>query len=471
MGRKRKDVMAMIKHPTIYVFSGSTESEGILREAEQTHPAGGLFCAHGIESIREVKTRIQSGESGLNIKRVHVYAVANANETTAEAILSLHDMFREDFTSVVITPVVLLDESAPGKASREFLSALSENQAAFDKIFLLSSRNEHDITTPEYKQNLHAIIANLPLLHTVQSHFDEIMTAKAREQGQTLFASAGLWQREKPKPTQSNQDHAAVLTLHAFANELDKTMAAGARETLNTEPSESLIPREEIISNIVSVAANPLRFWQLWGRTIKEAETMLYGEEANRFFEEQYMEPQAPEITFEPQTLPLKTAVAQEKHLRQAVTDINAKIAQLSHKIQEAEVQKTPLSMGSVKDIIGECYAMRYELNQLRAARTGLTAQQLCFETYLEHVRHVVQQLRAMPIPEAPESTPQAPPETREYLLSNAERLAPFAVSLLRDDNLLREQHVLYDERNQPRLLRLIGGFIPEDLMFWQRLG
>ncbi|MCL2215455.1 MAG: hypothetical protein FWB91_00415 [Defluviitaleaceae bacterium] len=454
----------VIKHPTVYVFLGGEPdtAEAVLREAEQTHPAGGLFYASG-EDVRGVKTRIQSGESGLSIKRVNVYAIAEGLTAVQadETGLRIRDLFREGFTTVKMTLIVLLPE-ARSEAELEFLPSLSAE--AYDRVFLLSDRDELDIVNPANRQRLHKLIASLPLLHNAPSYFDEIITAKARERGRTLFVSAGIWQKEKPEPKDGELSPAAINALHCLAGVLEKNMAARPNRDEPTAVAEPVDPTAEIISDITGVAARPIRFWQLWGHSLKEAEAILYGEEAAEFFARHYApEESAPtEDTADEESLTLSEAASEEQRLRHILPEMAKNIAFLTHKIEGAEKEPQKAFVDRVKDAIGECYAKCHELNQLRRAHAKLTARHGRLESYLDYIRYVIEQLKSLKLPEA--GTPDTPEETEAFLLANGERLAPLAISLLRDDGLIREQLVLYGADGEPRLIRLIGGFAPEDL-------
>ncbi|MCL2840156.1 MAG: hypothetical protein FWE05_05220 [Defluviitaleaceae bacterium] len=471
-------MITLIKHPTVFVFLGNVGEEEILSGAEQTHPKHGFFSIRDIEEVDIIKTRIQSGESGLNIKRVHVYVIVEAGAVDISAIDTAL-IFRRNFATVVLTLVVILNEASgtDNRTTHEFLQQLSESETPFDRIFLLSDKNENDIVNLENRQNIYKLIANLPLLHNVQSSFDEIMTAKAREQGRTLFVSAGFWKRKKPEPPKETHNDifspSAIKTLHHFAKVLDKHIADGTRIHPSSTPT---IPEKfaDVASSVISVPARPLKLWDLLGRTIKEAEIMLYGKEAIRFFEDNYTI-EILETDEESISMTLCEAVAQEKHMGQMISDITLEITQLSDTIEATEAQqKTPLTMGlkmldgvdHIKDVIGECYAMRYQLNYLQGIQTKLFAQQQKLTAYISHIRDVIQHLKGLALPEIPvlEETPQ---ETPDDILANAEVLAPFAISLLRNDGLLHEQHILYDECNEPCLIRLIGGFTC-DLYFFR---
>jgi len=101
-----------IKHPSVYIFFGENDADAVLRELEKTHPPGGFFYIAGISHggdnrVRELKARIQSGESGLSIKRVNIYLVVNTDKENAGDVINisrkLHNSFLEDFTTVILT--------------------------------------------------------------------------------------------------------------------------------------------------------------------------------------------------------------------------------------------------------------------------------------------------------------------------------------------------------------------------------
>jgi len=469
-----------VRNPTIYVFLWETRvREEVLRCAERTHPADAVFELN-IDNIRSTKARIQANEGGLNLSRVNVYAVVSAeNPQGAELVESagkkIRTLFREDFAAVDMTLAVILNESNEecdlnfeerNAATYKFLMKLAERDSFFNRIFLLSDKNEYGEVLPTGKKNICEIVAALPLLNLTQSHFNEIIESKIKESGRMLFASAGFWQKPLSQPSHFADNRA----LHKFAEILEKEMedeAEGlAGKVRNGELKHSL---SEIIKNISSVAAKPLRIWNLWGRSVKEAEILLYGNEAEKFFKKHYLcaydgEAESPII---PEKMPLQEVAATEKQLQEALLEIKNTITLLTDSIAETSISRIKLfqTIDYIKTKIGEYYALRFELQNINVMHDRLMAEHGLIKSYLEHIRDVIKNLKALPIEEPPEKNTAMPSsEDCEYLTTHAETLAPIAISLLRNDGLISEQHILPNTDGEIFLLRIIGGFTLKDL-------
>ncbi|MCL2387194.1 MAG: hypothetical protein FWC89_06540 [Defluviitaleaceae bacterium] len=466
----------MVRNPTVFLFLDVTDASEILQQAERTHQSGAVFCLDA-ENVKATTARIQANEGGLNIKRVNIYVVATAEDSQAGEArdwgVRLRELFCEDFAAVDLTLVVLLNESEQTPNTYKFLNASGEYANSYDKFFILSDRNERDEILPESKKNLHATVAALPLVNVCESHFNEILAAKINERNKVLFASAGFWQ--KPPPL-----HEENIALHRLADILSHEMVEGTRDGRNAARLENRVisAREEVISKVTSVAAKPLRIWELWGRNIKEAEDLLYGKEAERFFNRALeAAAQAPitediqsEITRD--TKKLRQAASEEEQLNQAITETESRIRVLKDELEHAQATiirvKLRHDIDYVKDQIGECYVIRFNLHHHKQTLTRLTEKHSRLKSYLEYIEGVIETIKALPLPE--ETTQPTPEEAYAYITTHAEILAPLAISLLRDDGLIREQHLLPDPRNNFRLLRIIGGFTPQNLTRWNSM-
>ncbi|MDR0271966.1 MAG: hypothetical protein LBI27_01420, partial [Clostridiales bacterium] len=245
-----------MKNPIVYVFLDEVRTN-VLRFAERMHPPNTVFES-SLDELRETKTKIQANEGKLSLGRVNIYAVANsaASESAESYAEKIRAIFREDFAIVDMTLVVILNEGVK--------NFLSERETFFNRIFILSTKNEYGEILPECQKNISEIIAGLPLLHTVQSNFCDLLSAKMKER--TVFASAGFWQ--KPQFPENRE-------LHKLADFLEAKLKIQANEPRIgiAEPNQIQHRNSpEIAENIASVAAKPLRAWNLWGRSIKEAE-------------------------------------------------------------------------------------------------------------------------------------------------------------------------------------------------------
>ncbi|MCL1843583.1 MAG: hypothetical protein FWF79_07200 [Defluviitaleaceae bacterium] len=488
------------EHPTVYVFIG--EVSGV--SCESLANAKTAFCIKMGSSapaeqqdllIRGIKARIQSNERGLNIKRVFVYAVADATCCAKQVeVLSerLKTLFREDFSSVRLTLAVLLNESNGDGffeertvATRNFLITIEKTET-FDCIFLLSNRNENGEVRMFSQKNNSAILAALPVINSTESHLYEILAARSRMRGKTLFASAGFWQESASDKNIINAGFRHLA--ESFEAELLKAGDTGQspafQETIyppfeacqvnskkHTTPENLL----KISNNVTSVAAKPLKFWELWGRTVKEAEEMLYGKEVERFFrrvypecEKNFMNPFVPKACqkYEAKSKSLKHAISEEEYLRKIISETEQKIANISAEVKHKESSICRCwpwrGVDYVKDIIGELYVLHFLLNQPESAVAELKNRHRHVKSYLDYMRGLIKILKSLP------ATPDALKETAKTPFDDSS--APLAISLLRDDGLIRERHILTTEDGQSGLLRLIGGFTPQDLTRWNAM-
>lgn len=461
----------MVQNPTLYVLIGNARQIDIISLAEQTHPHGGAICLHLDEPmdnlIREVKASLQSCEiSQLDAQRVNIYVVAIAHDPQATQLVPivgerLQVIFAEDF-AFHITLVVLFDESnessrdgykyeARTGATYEFLVSLT-GETVFDCIFLLSNRNEFGRVSSADYDNTHRIMAFLPLLHCLESsRFNEIMNAKAGEAGRVLFASAGVGVGE-PAPD-VNRDN---RVLHSFAQFIEHEMETHDASSGNAKQS---INDGALFSSITSLPSKPLSFSEIFslrGATIAEAEAIIFGDSAASFFNKNYPSPLC-DSSF-PNTLQLRDAVAEEKHLVTLIDETASEIAYLTNELSQKE--RTPVgflhAIDNAKTIIGQIYATKYRITILKAVCKKYQTRHAQLHLFIQYIREVIATLKALPI-QPPAQVPT------EVLLSQARERAVLNISLLRHDGMLQESHVITDF-SAPCVLRLIGGFCLEDL-------
>jgi len=461
----------MVQNPTLYVQIGNAKQIDITSLAEQTHPPGGAICLHIGEPmdklIRGAKAGMQSCEiSPLNAQRVNIYVVAIAHDPQAAQLIPivgerLKAIFAEDST-FHITLVVLLDESnepsrdgyeyeARTGATYEFLTSLT-GDTAFDCIFLLSNRNELGRVNSANHESAHRLLAFLPLLHGLEnSRFSESLTSKADEAGRVLFSSAGLGVGE-PAPDVNRNNR----ILHNFAQMLELEI-----EAHSVIASEAKQPGNDraIYSNIISLPSKTLSLsdiFYLRGATIAEAEALIFGDDAVNFFNKNY--PSSSCSSLYPNTLPLRDAVAEEKHLANLIEKTTSEISYLTNELSQKE--RTPVgflrAIDNAKTIIGQIYAIKYRLAILQAACEKYQARHKQLYSYLQYIREVIATLKTLPIQPPAQATP-------ELLLSKAQERAVLNISLLRHDGMLQESHI-FDDLGNPCVLRLIGGFYLEDL-------
>jgi hypothetical protein len=410
-------------NPTVYFFLEESLREEILLQEERIHAAKTVFAAFSGE-LCNVKAKILANEAKLNLNRVNIFVIANSFPECEE----IQKIFCEDFFTVDISLVIILNEnfSAP-------------SQSHFNRIFLLSKKNERGEILPNSEKNICEIIAALPLLNLTSSRFNEILSAKSAEREEILFASAGFWQ---PPPSKINENK----LLHRLAKILETEMNSG---NFAPEPPKNF-NIETANCEVSGVMAKPLRCWELWGSTVKEAENLLFGKEAERFFEKTYFLRNEREKFFaEKKTL--REAVQEEKFLSASVAAAEMQIDALKREMEQAGAKIIfPFSsVDSVKKLIDKRYAIRFELETCRVACEIFSQKYSHLHSYIEGIRDVVKNLKALPVE-----------ETKKESMGDA----PIAISLLREDGLIRENHVLQNASGEDCLLRVVGGFTINEL-------
>lgn len=461
-----------ITHPTLYVFAGEMNGGAgeITHRVERIHPLKSAFfltldgAGDDDATIRCKKAQIQLGEGGLNIKRVNIYVITQAQNPWAVAKTCgqrLRAIFREDFAASVLTMTVLLNESNEGDdfearnaSTYKFLSGLAgEGVSIFDRVFLLSDRNENDIVSPLNRKNAYDLLAYLPMVQESCSYFDEVLAAKKRETERMLFASAGL-AMDAACDEPAAMDSAA---LSRFAQILQQSIDVPQdSEPIFFERNEHDI--SGIKRDITSVAATSLKGWNLLGLCLDAAEDALFGDGAARFFAQNHGAFEEPQQAVSSK-MHLRLAAKQEMHLRQQIIELSSEISCLTQELsQKKNAQcppKTLLLPGGIdhiKDQIAECYAITYQISRMKAEHSAMCARHQQLKSYIEHIRQVIEAIKNLP-PE--EEKPTKP-------LAQLENEASINISLLRDDGLIREKYVL--ETESPCVIRLVGGFVLEDL-------
>jgi len=503
--------------PNLYAFIGNTQdvSAKIMSETKKIYPADGAICLHLDETsdmdktIRAAKVSIQRTKNGLNKKQANIYAVVKAHDRLgAQFVLAagkrLSALFAEDFVAYRLTLAIFLSESNEpdvdgisfemrSKFTYEFLMMMA-GHTPFDCIFLLSDRNEYGQVDPINYGNVCKFLARLPQT-CVKSRFVETLAMKAGEAGRTLFASGGFWEKEMP-------DDQPNRKLYQLAEVLENELAEGEKISIQSDEILAINKEErhpfsvfnqssfrnshtdtKIIADICSVAAKPLSSLQLNGMTVKEAETLLFGDNAVRFFEINY--PQHEEQLQYQEHLPLRNAVAKERQLRHRLDNLSAEIAWTSQELAQLEVtthkigifdmleyikkpRKWSPFVDKIKNAIGNCYALKHRLNVLRITQKNTTEVHSLFSDYINHIRNIITTIKEQePLPSQANAAVVQEFNQDTHSLDEESILptkhAVLNISLLRDDGLLHETHMPSEEAN-PYILRLIGGFAPEDL-------
>jgi len=449
--------------------------EGVERAAARTHGAGVAFfadffgfssAADGLDALRAVKAEVQANVAGLKLSRVNVYAIAtdeNAVTTLGQAGGNLRKVFREDFVAVDLNLIVVLDESKAN--TYQFLKKLPDHSTTFDRVFLLSAKNEHNEVRAGSFENICETIAALPLVNDTDSRFCEILAARSFEQGKVLFASAGAWLRPDSNVAENRELHRQAEVME---REIAEQFPNIQEKSFSYSAEAAAIPEEfndnEIVENIASVAAKPLRFWHLWGYTIGDAEKFLFGDGAEKFFAKNYAGEFSREFPceFSPENMPLSEVAAQERALCKSIDELTKRMHRQENELAQSEAMTCPknplLGVDYVKTVIGENYARRSAISRLRGKITQLNAQRAAMQSQLDRAREKIRELKALPVSDENEKY------NLDYVTAYAENLAPIAISLLRDDGLLREAHTFTDASGKPCVLRLLGGFAVQDL-------
>jgi len=448
-----------VGNPIVFAFSDNYIEEKIMRHTKKFFSSGEVFVIGLRDEVRGTIAKIQANEGGLRLNRVNIYIVAAAENPEALSFAEnagerARENFCEIFGAVDITLVVLLDESNDcenvserNANTNKFLTEFSAR--AFDKIFLISNKNEYGEIFRE--NNIYSLVAALPVINFIAPQFNEALAAKTAT-GKKIFASAGLWEKP-PSPIDEN------FVLHKFAKIIEEEFNTESPEKSEKTRADFHFSTDsfsqcEIISNIASVAAKPKKFWELWGHSLKDAEKILFGDEAEKFFERNYFSKiiSSDEIKIEKKLL--RQTVCEETELRKIISETENKMRELKNRMIQAEAVICRLrSVDYVKNQIGETYALRYEYENLRIALERQKNELSRIDSYLDYIRGVVQTLKALPLSEISE-----PPEK-----NHEEPHAPIQISLLRNDGLIQETHAFRNINDDPCLLRIIGGFTLQD--------
>ena len=479
-------------HPALYVFIGklSNAAQKVVGLAEKFHLPQAVFslCNDDISEIRAVKAKIQQGGVGLNLNRINIFVATEVCDvkfsSVAEAGARLKEVFTEDFAVCNLSLAVLISEAsdandfdARNRATFEFLKACGDGlPEIFNQFFLLSDRNENGVVSAGNRENCLEVLGCLPGIKAESDYFNEIVAAKARAEGRVLFSSVGV-AVDMPDEVAKNPDELTIgaAEKHALVQLAEKLDAeCDANESSCSYNNEANLTDTEILakikSEIVSVAAKPLFFRDLFGVPIVDAEQMLFGKQAARFYEENYnaenaySEAMAHASEFVPIKMPLRQAAAEEKNLRLALIKLADEIAQQEQILTNKRESPQPIKflqilnyVDAVKDTIAETYTIIYQITALKKTYANLNKKHKHLETYIKYICQTTQALRDIPV--------QVPAPHRPKTFNQLETQAAINISLIRDDGLIRETHTLTDIDGNLCVVKLVGGFAAENLM------
>lgn len=473
-----------IQNPTLYVFIGGMERDEIIAAIKKTHLSGEAMYLDLSETtdidkaIRTTKAKLQAWETNLSLQRVNIYVMATAHEAQVFELVKivgsrLRVLFAEDFTFHITLAVFLSETNEPdetnctyeerGKTTYKFLTALV-GDTAFDCIFLLSDRNEYGRVTEANRKNVHKLMAYLPYLHCVDSDFYKTLHRKAREMGRVLFASAGIGVGGDINSNVAD-DNKKNLQLHNLAQILEgefnsKMPVSGSMLSTGAYCAkvDDICVELDIANNIASVAARPLSPLDFNGLTLKEAEWLLFEDGTVDFFA---TIPNVIRVENPPSNLLLRKIIAEENYLKHMLAELAEEISFITVELKKKESTKLSAIkfVHNVKNEIGQCYSIKYKLNELQNIYEKLLNRQSEISDYLEYLREIITVLKSLPIMPVYKETP-------DNRLSQAKAQAALNISLLRDDGLVREMHIIKDVLGSPEVcvLNLIGGFALEDL-------
>ena len=424
-----------IIHPTLYVFLGEL-GDGAIRirqQAQKNHPAGGVLFLTLSNStnmhrrIRAAKAALQQNESRLNLKRVHIYAIANANSPMDDDFVSnagecIRTSFSEDFSSMSLTLVALLRESNDScrescddrvdhsiggndgnddyirraQSTYRFLSDL-KGLSLFNCIYLLSDRNELGAVNEANVQNNYALIARLPLLNITSSCFDESLAVKSNQLKQTLFASAGFALLESPRDLieatiRRHIMEYLIMEINTFLEDgQTNEQSAPQNETLN-KANEINLPTN-IISAVRSVAHRPIGLLGLGlrGYTLREAEDKFVGAGAAKFYAAHFAPALHDEDTADCGIGDWFGIMREKKELQSIMRIFAEKAEHVRRKLNLKYI--TPAKAGFMTQI-GEAYALRNELDSLSATHAKLMRRYNELLSAIQYVRQLAQALR-----------------------------------------------------------------------------
>ncbi|MCL1862498.1 MAG: hypothetical protein FWF78_02910 [Defluviitaleaceae bacterium] len=403
-----------MKNPIVYILSD--ESEEIIKKRILCDDVA--FIMDSSSPPAHTISKIQQNSAKLNLSRINLYALNI--QPTAAAIL--RKAFTKNFPTINMTLLI---------TNENILRTLSDNENPYDQIFIFTQKNELGEILPTAQENISEIIAALPLINTTSSTFNEAISARMKER--ITLASAGFWQ-PPPSPTEENR------RLHKLADDMEKELLkhCAPYPHHHQNPFEGT-PNLEICDCISGVASRPLRFWNLIGKNIHEAEKLLFGDEAKKNFCKYFLEEENPQMD----------DINNENHLLRAIEAITQQINHLTDALQEAEgeiIKIQPINYIKIK--IGETYATRHRLQQAKNIHARLQLQQNSLQNHMTLLREKIKTYKSLPI--------EAPP------IPLGE--APIAISLLRDDALLREEHIVKNANGELCRLRLVGGFGVDDM-------
>lgn len=494
-----------MKNPTLYIFAGNIDINAIQEQILLMHGPDEVVFAHinkdsSIDAqIRIAKSNLQdlsTASTHLDVTRTNVYVVANAFEQDMKMhvemlSIRLRQLIAEDFSSFYITLVALLNEANNAldydeinRNTYKFLLMLT-GETGFDRVFLLSNRNQWGQVNEANQKNVHKTIASLPFLNTASSYFNSAVTAKESKVSRVLFASAGVGSVHSADNTDDAGDFLTNGEANQYWHKLAHILEDECKLHRNVVEGNYLRTDElvdvfngilgydcntffsTVVADITSVASKPIASHKLKGLTVLEAENAIFGENIKEFMTRNYSDlafycgkVSSDILDLAPDKLKqLRLLVEEQATLHDMVAALDLEILNLKQDIMHRaqETVKFFATMYSVKETIGKYYASKLKLEILQERRHLVSEYLAKVSQFLDHMRSVIHALTALKLPEKIEMIP-------ETLLQEAMENAGLNISLLRDDGLVHETHVLGTSES-PVVLKVIGGFSLEDMI------
>jgi len=407
-----------------------------------------------------------------------------------------------------------------------FLSSLGSLEC-YGRIFLLSDRNELGVVSQDnFWRNCDAL-AHLPLVNAshFDEISEKMRNANQTKILASIGIWRGDSGQGNISAPVIAEDTASEIEPVPFSEFM--AIAQLLEENLNNPVHnlEILLPEinEDIAKDIMSVASNLIDPSVLAGKCMKQTEVLLFGHDARDFYQRNYYQPEIEKFmahtegSYNPAEIavPLSQIAGERKYL-DAILPILAKeisetkciikslqnehvsaipplqnligkckqfLFAIANKLTNAHAADAPINIDfshssiiEAKQKIVEYYALEHKLLCLELIQKKNTEKQKQFVDYLENIENTIQKIKSV----------QPPPEDIQFLeceqsiqtstlndqrneaqsiLASAilHEKVPLAISLIRNDALIHESHLI-ETANHCAILRLIAGFAPEDL-------
>ena len=404
-----------VMHPCLYIAVGELGLEYIASPA--------AFVLHTVDeaAVRGVKACIQANDAGLDLRRLHVYVVADSCVDVgllSHGAAMLRRQLLGDFPSVGLYLCVMLWGAGNG-------ADLASAAPLYDRCYLLCDRNEYGEVNQASRKASLLLLNYLPLTHQPSSQFDEVLSAKSMSEKRPLYVSAGYARLEKP--------HDAIYAAIRYAVQVrlaeDLEAVLGDAVVLDycgegaggyAEPELDAV-LEKIVRDIASVPSRPVPGRSLRGLTIQAAEAQLCGDAAARFYEANYEHyaklDESGRLLIAPtqtsngdvgaisnrphhcEALNPATLIQETHRLSIAISSLSKAITHHTHQLSNKYKTKWQgwFFQKPIKIKIGEAYAIRCKLDRLQQAHTQLTAQYNQTQTYIKNIRQLISNLKSAP--------------------------------------------------------------------------